>query len=240
MVLKFLVKSGPQTGEQFEIKPETVIGRAGTDISINDPKISGRHAKIENDGVLGWVLKDLGSTNGLKIDGKRVAQVELRVGTVIRIGNTDFEVITTPDPLFSSPPPPPFENAPQPKGPAWAQYFADFSQRSFEKVIDRPNPLKPFDPLLVLSIIRGPQIGSEWELGYGPRSVGTDSIDLPLFDSQAPGIAFTVTPKGPFAFFETPFPKKVRINNKSLSSETLRGDDLIAVGDTVIKVSYRE
>ncbi len=286
MVLKLLIKSGPQAGNEFELKAGVTLGRTDADISIDDAKISGQHAKIEKDPSGAWVISDLGSRNGIKIDGKRLAQVTLSAGLVLKIGNTDFEVISAPDPLIAAAPPPllplppvpiakvpaiptaadPIPSKPpelpnevsmaktgpnlktleldrpiQPAAPVgWAEYLSQFAARSQKKVSDHSTPLAPFDPILVLSIIQGPQIGTEWTVGYGPRNVGLDTVDLPLFDSHAPGIAFTVTPKGPFALFETTAPKKVRLNNKSLSAETLRGDDQITIGDTVIRVSYRE
>ena len=37
-------------------------------------------------------VSDLGSTNGLMVDGKRVEQARLRDGATIRIGNTTMSV----------------------------------------------------------------------------------------------------------------------------------------------------
>jgi pSer/pThr/pTyr-binding forkhead associated (FHA) protein len=295
MILKLLVKTGPLAGKQFDLKAGMVIGRSSVDITLDDAKLSGRHAKVETDPAGNWIMIDLGSTNGLKVKGKRLAQVSLTPGTVIHIGNTDMEVISAPTPGMASPntattkstvvpskvttvpkasvPPnlspkkpsaqntmaPPLPPLPEhhvtsvelapispqeesiaPEEPTWSEYLSSFSTRAQTKVRNDSKPLKPFDPMLVLTVVRGPQIGTTWVLGYGPRSVGLDSVDLPLLDSHAPGTAFVVTPKGPYAVFETPNSKKVRLNNKSISSETLRGDDKITVGDTVIHVSYRE
>lgn len=291
MILKLLVKVGPRAGEQFDLKAGAIVGRSGTEISLNDSKVSGKHAKIEKDPGGHWVIVDMGSTNGIRVQGKRLAQVTLSAGLTFKVGNTEIEVISAHDPTLvaEAPPPvpvkieppeppklrtavplaqqkanekpaPPSEpqdevsvsgtsagvEKPELDGPAikpppdWSQYLSAFAGRAKDKVESRPNPLKPFDPLLVLTVVQGPQLGTEWVLGYGPRVVGLDSIDLHLFDSHAPGIAFTVTPKGPFAFFETDAPKKVRLNNRPLSSETLRSEDKITVGDTVIRVSYKE
>jgi hypothetical protein len=72
--------------------PRLVIGR-GTeaDLRINDPGISRRHAEIRVSGS-GAVLKvdivDLGSTNGIIVNGKRVRQSTLEVGSRIEIGTT--------------------------------------------------------------------------------------------------------------------------------------------------------
>ena len=71
--------------------PGLVIGR-GTeaDLRINDPGISRRHAEIrvgqDADGSLDIV--DLGSTNGITVDGHKVRHAVLSEGSRIEIGTT--------------------------------------------------------------------------------------------------------------------------------------------------------
>ena len=72
--------------------PGFVIGR-GTeaDLRISDPGISRRHAEVRVQGsgaVLQIQIVDLGSTNGIRVNGEKVAQAELREGTRIEIGST--------------------------------------------------------------------------------------------------------------------------------------------------------
>ena len=59
-------------GREYPLRPgTTVIGREA-DISLMDSKISRRHGQVTNtDGVL--VFEDLGSTNGSKVNGNKVA-----------------------------------------------------------------------------------------------------------------------------------------------------------------------
>ncbi|MEZ0325371.1 MAG: FHA domain-containing protein [Fimbriimonas sp.] len=67
-----------ETGREHPLRPgTTVIGREG-DISLLDAKVSRRHAQIENlDDRL--TVEDLGSTNGTKVDGDKLAAGEKRV-----------------------------------------------------------------------------------------------------------------------------------------------------------------
>lgn len=72
--------------------PGLVIGR-GTeaDLRINDPGISRRHAEIsvrEEGRELSIEINDLGSTNGIVVNGQRVRSAALRAGTRIEIGST--------------------------------------------------------------------------------------------------------------------------------------------------------
>jgi len=71
-----------------------VLGRKGdSDIQLNDPRVSRRHAKLEVvEGKL--VLTDLGSLNGTFVNGSRVAEQELKTGDLVKVGETVFEVRT--------------------------------------------------------------------------------------------------------------------------------------------------
>ena len=77
--------------------PGIVIGR-GTeaDLRINDPGVSRRHAEIrvhasESAGTNVSVV-DLGSTNGMLVNGSKVQQATLDDGGTIKIGNTTMTV----------------------------------------------------------------------------------------------------------------------------------------------------
>ena len=59
---------------------------------LSDDFASGRHARVYRDGD-GWVIDDLGSTNGTFVAGNRIVQqVLIGEGVRIRIGQTVLEV----------------------------------------------------------------------------------------------------------------------------------------------------
>lgn len=71
-------------------RARTVIGRGSdADITIPDPGTSRRHVEVLWDGERAMV-RDLGSTNGSKLDGRTVKQAPLENGQVITIGRTDI------------------------------------------------------------------------------------------------------------------------------------------------------
>lgn len=74
------------------VPPGLVIGRGSeADLRLNDPGISRRHALITVTGTANAPqvsIEDLGSTNGIMVDGSRVHQAKLRDGSRIEIGNT--------------------------------------------------------------------------------------------------------------------------------------------------------
>ncbi|MDN3311966.1 DUF3662 and FHA domain-containing protein [Microbacterium oryzae] len=71
-------------------RARTVIGRGSdADITIADPGTSRKHVEVLWDGERAMV-RDLGSTNGSKLDGVPVGQAALSNGQVITIGRTDI------------------------------------------------------------------------------------------------------------------------------------------------------
>jgi hypothetical protein len=77
--------------------PGLVVGR-GTeaDLRINDPGVSRRHVEFTvDDTVTGDVrvsVQDLGSTNGMLVDGHRITSTGLQDGSEVKIGRTTMTV----------------------------------------------------------------------------------------------------------------------------------------------------
>jgi len=67
-----------------------VIGRSREcDAVLDDANVSRRHAEVRQENG-GWVVADLGSTNGIKVNGRRVEQARLEPGDELRVGVTDL------------------------------------------------------------------------------------------------------------------------------------------------------
>jgi hypothetical protein len=66
-----------------------VIGRSrDAHVVLDDPNVSRRHAEVRPSGG-SWIVNDLGSTNGIKVNGRRVEGPQsLRRGDVIEIGTS--------------------------------------------------------------------------------------------------------------------------------------------------------
>lgn len=215
-------------------------------LGLKDPKISSKHAQIIKNEAGQLLLVDLGSTNGIKVDGKRVKQIVLTPGKQFQVGQTQVRV----ESLEAAPPALPNENVPEVEEilepeievppPEWPEYFQEFIADTRSKVKDKAKPLDPLPQMLQLKFLRGPQIDTVWSLGYGPRHIGRGSLDFPLYDEAAPELAFRVRAKGEQIQLETPHSKLVRLNDKFVSTEELTDGDLISIGSSLIQVSIKE
>ncbi len=87
------ISSGPGAGESTKLRGTATIGRdEGTDLRVDDPEVSRRHAKITVQDGTAWV-DDLDSTNGTYVNGGRVVERQrLFGGDRIQIGPAMIEL----------------------------------------------------------------------------------------------------------------------------------------------------
>ncbi len=96
-----VIQNGDFEGTRYLLESdETLIGRnPTTDITLLDDGISREHAIVLRDEETGaYSIEDLQSTNGTKVNGKRVRSSELAHQDVIEIGHTRFRFLLDPAP----------------------------------------------------------------------------------------------------------------------------------------------
>jgi hypothetical protein len=77
-------------GDYQLTEPVTVIGRSRRcDIVLTDPNVSRQHAEVRRQDD-GFMLVDLGSTNGCRVNRRDVKQAVLQHGDRIELGTTEF------------------------------------------------------------------------------------------------------------------------------------------------------
>lgn len=85
-------------GMSAEVKGQTheidtsglTIGRsAGNTIVIDNPTVSGKHCVITFDGET-CRLKDLGSTNGTRVNARDITETELKPKDLVQVGSIEF------------------------------------------------------------------------------------------------------------------------------------------------------
>ena len=95
---KLLLKHEGVTLSSYKLdQDETSIGRnPDNTIQLDDAAVSGNHARIKRqandylDNHFDFLIEDLDSTNGTKVNGKRVSQHMLKHGDTLQIGAHHF------------------------------------------------------------------------------------------------------------------------------------------------------
>lgn len=103
-VYRLVMRTGPTVGKVFPLnKGEIFIGRdTANDISINDPEVSRRHARIFVQGY-NFILEDLGSTNGTLVNGQRLmGPYVLHPGELIILGEQVSLLFEPPMPFVET------------------------------------------------------------------------------------------------------------------------------------------
>lgn len=85
------VLAGELAGRRYDFEAEVTIGRSrASDVLVEDETISRRHAKLAASAD-GWTVEDLGSANGTRINGTRIARPSLvRDGDRLTLGQLEL------------------------------------------------------------------------------------------------------------------------------------------------------
>jgi pSer/pThr/pTyr-binding forkhead associated (FHA) protein len=107
------IVTGPLAGRRLPLRGEVTVGRADTDLELNDAEVSRAHAvlRARPDGTV--EVEDLGSTNGTYIDDVPVTGPallgpgqQLRIGsTVLRLGGAAVTAAHAAPPTVEEPAP---------------------------------------------------------------------------------------------------------------------------------------
>jgi pSer/pThr/pTyr-binding forkhead associated (FHA) protein len=84
---------GAETGRRFLIgEQRLLLGRSrNCNICLKDPQVSARHASIIRDQNC-YVIEDMGSANGVFVNGKKIKRAVLAHNDEIAIGGCRFQV----------------------------------------------------------------------------------------------------------------------------------------------------
>jgi two-component system response regulator GlrR len=96
------ITEGTGKGGSVEITSNLAIGsRPDSDLRLDDPTVSRKHAEISRTAE-GYLLQDLGSTNGTFLNSVRVDRAYLRDGAVVTVGETSMVFSTGTDRALGS------------------------------------------------------------------------------------------------------------------------------------------
>jgi transcriptional regulator with PAS, ATPase and Fis domain len=84
------ITEGPGKGKSVEMTSSLTLGtRPDSDLCLEDPTVSRKHAEISRTAE-GFLLQDLGSTNGTFLNGVKVDRAYLRDGAIVTVGETSM------------------------------------------------------------------------------------------------------------------------------------------------------
>ena len=233
VTLKFT--AGPDLGMQKKlVNQKTVLGRDGADVVLSDDAASKKHCEIflSENGAL--MIRDLQSTNGTHVNNVSVIVAPLANLDVIVIGETKIEVSLSTE----------LETIAE----------TDLEIVEVSPTVDnttRPRPVaKAADPAagqlakdlsVTLTVAGGPDAGLIYDVTKKATTIGRADVDLPLTDPDVSRKHASIEFLAP----DTVIVKDLRstngtyLNSKRVSVERIKHDDLITVGETLIKFSAR-
>ncbi|MEQ1505055.1 MAG: FHA domain-containing protein [Myxococcota bacterium] len=164
-----------------------VVGRKRGDLILDDPLVSGSHCRIlvKEDG---YVLQDLGSTNGTMVDGRMVREAALKPGAEITIGSSRMILYVGEDPREK--PEAAARATPAQLEIAW---LLDEELVELRSGVDRSRP--PADVIgqdlrlppglnAVVEVIAGLDAGKVFRFTRGNVSIGRRQGEVPLTDVE--------------------------------------------------------
>jgi pSer/pThr/pTyr-binding forkhead associated (FHA) protein len=88
-VTELEVVTGPLAGRRIPLHGEVTVGRADTDLELNDAEVSRVHAVLRPQADGSVEVEDLGSTNGTYVDDHRTTRsAVVQPGQQLRVGST--------------------------------------------------------------------------------------------------------------------------------------------------------
>ena len=109
------IVTGPLAGRRVPLRGEVTVGRADTDLELNDAEVSRAHAVLRPRPDGNVEVEDLGSTNGTYVDERLAMRTailqpgqQLRIGsTVLRLGGEAATATAASPPTVEAPAPAP-------------------------------------------------------------------------------------------------------------------------------------
>jgi hypothetical protein len=171
MTVKIIVLRDDKPIEQILMEQTklTIGRRAECDISVKDPAVSGHHAEIEFVGN-GYIVRDLGSTNGVHVKGRQIKEHALKDQDLITIGEHQLRVLI------------PDKSAPPQKAPS--KPVSKPLGRDTTKVRKVPvvNQIDGY-----LKYVKGGQPGQVVKLEDAMTSIGTPGIEMAAVSKRPQG-----------------------------------------------------
>jgi len=145
---------------ELDGKPFSIGRHPGNRLCINDDRMSRRHCVVEP-GAAGFEVVDLGSRNGVRVNGQRVTgRLALNDGDILKVGGTVMQFRGSTQPSDT-------KDADQTVANAIASAHASTFEDELESGLEPIEPLKsdPLDEDELIGHVASPQAGQAFESG---------------------------------------------------------------------------
>ena len=217
------VTSGPSSGVSVSFFGGSVtIGRdPSSNLCINDSNVSRAHAQLTDNGRE-VVLRDLNSTNGTTLNGRRVTDAVIRPGDIIHVGNSQVqlsEAQQSPGHTVAGA----YSQQPPPASPPRRERY--------------PNRLESGPRNYSLQVTSGQSAGVSVSFSRGSVTVGRDpSSDLRVDDMQVSRSHVRLTHDGrEVVLRDMHSTNGTTLNGRRVTEAVIRPGDVIGIGDSQIQ-----
>lgn len=195
-----------------------ILGKEPDGLFFNDKEMAAQHAIINYDFKKSWNIECL-APQRMRLGSEELSRATLVLGLIFHLGQTGFKVVERP---------------PRASG-LWKKDLADWllrfpARQTSTEIFFFSNPIR-------LSFIQGPQYEDFYTLGYGPRELGYNNLDLNITDPSAPGQVVKFFQIGKQPCIENLCGDRATINGSGFDQHFISQGDILRVSSSVIELS---
>lgn len=211
-----------KTQKMLQLGSKTIlIGRKSADIVLEDSKVSTKHAEIlpiEN----GYLIRDLGSTNGTFVNRRKIAEVELVDQDVIEIGSSTLCY---------------FRNILDYHGPAEELTLSTKTYPPSKTKELTTSTRTIVTPNVSFKILKGQDSGKVFQLQKAHIIVGRGDVDVPILDLDASRSHALIEILGANIFYikDLGSTNGTFLNDQKIAHCKMKSGDKIQVGETILE-----
>jgi hypothetical protein len=227
---KIFLKFNEQVLKEIPLEePQLTIGRKpDNDLVIDNPAVSGHHARIvKEEGA--FFVEDLGSTNGTFLNDAKVKKQKLKNTDRVSIGKHALHALIYQDEVAAPPPPPPL---PKKSGSDKTMILDTAKQKELMKASGTVKTTSVAEKFGWLTVATGDTDRPEYKLTGRLTVIGKeDTATIKLTGWLAPQKAALISRRG-LAYIIIPEEgaKKITVNGEDVQGQReLQGGDVIIV-----------
>lgn len=250
------VLEGPDAGTTMEIdRPVVTVGRGDVDLRLTDPSVSSRHFAVEIRRGEAW-MRDLGTTNGTRVNGDPSDQMVLHAHDEIQAGRTRIVFQVAPRSRAVANALAPEEDAEtRPTAAALDPRTAEMLERiprgmpADGTVRDGAHDFQPKvgvmrpDTVVFLEILSGPDSGNTFNLSQpGVYLIGRSNGEIPLTDEKCSTKHAQIQILADDQYFLTDLASTngTFLNDIRTSRRRLKHMDIIRIGDSKLRFTSQQ